>query len=278
MPFPFSVPRTRRPFFGKLVGTLMGFFIAGPTGALIGFILGHLRDLSPLIAAPVDSRRDAEARENGFSDRFEQSTYTMGVIVLSAKMAKSDGRVSRAEISAFRRVFSIDEAKVDEVGRVFDQARLTSEGFEPYAARLAQVFRYRKGVLEEILTGLFFIALADSRALSRAEDVFLRRVAGIFGFTENDYVRIAARAGVSFEAEEPTPKKSEEDEAYAVMGLPKTVTDWEVKKTYHALLRKHHPDRLIAQGLPQELIAQATEKMKRINVAYATISKARGMK
>jgi DnaJ like chaperone protein len=269
---------------GKIVGALVGFLIGGPTGAAFGFLIGHLRDVAPELARAVDDKNDAAAQKNGFSNRFQQSAYTLGVIVLSAKMAKSDGRVCREEIDAFRRIFKIDDDKVGEIGLIFDQARLTPFGFEPYAQRLAEVFRYRRGVLEEVLTGLIQIALADSPTLSSAENAFLRSVGAIFGFSESEFQRVLARgglsgaAGASHDTAADPPAPDPDREALALFGLPPTAPATQIKRTYHALIRKHHPDKLVAQGLPPELIAQATEKMKRINAAYAVLCKNRGIR
>lgn len=265
---------------GKVVGGVLGLVMGGPAAALVGFVLGHIHDTSP---ARVYSRQkqSSSSHQNdalfprSFSDSLQQATFTIGVIVLGAKMAKADGRVSREEIAAFRRVFHFANASTAEISRIFDQARQTTSGYEPYAARLAQVFRRHPAVLEEVLTGLFFVAIADQTGLSMPKVVFLRRVATIFGFTETDFFRIAARSGVRLPGQTQAVKR---DESFAVLGLPETASNQDIKRTYRVLIRKHHPDKLASQGLPPELMAQATEKMKRINAAYATICKARGIK
>lgn len=110
--------------------------------------------------------------------------------------------------------------------------------------------------------------------MSRPEIIFLRRVAVIFGFNEHDFTRIAARAGIRMTSVPPPPKK---DSAY-VLGLPTTASVKDIKHTYHALLRKHHPDMLLAQGRPADQVAEATERMKRINAAYSEICKMRDIK
>jgi DnaJ like chaperone protein len=143
--------------------------------------------------------------------------------------------------------------------------------------RLAQVFKYNNLILEEILTGLFIVAASDSMGLlSPAEANFLGRVASMFEFTVNDFVRIAARSGVRLPTRPSV--QTTRDMNYVVLGLPEDASPETIKKTYHALIRKHHPDRLAAQGLPQELVAQATEKMKRINAAYDAICKSKGIR
>jgi DnaJ like chaperone protein len=211
-----------------------------------------------------------------FTGNMQQAVFTSGVIVLGAKMAKADGRVTREEVEAFKRVFQVSPTHEEAVGRLFNQARRSADGFEPYALRLAQVFRHNPAVLEQVLSGLFIIASADQAGLSPAELSFLRNVASIFGFGPETFARIAAHSGVRLpEAEKP---RSEKDESYAILGIKAAATEDEIKTAYRALIREHHPDRLVAQGMPAEFIATATEKMKRINVAYDVVCKVRGIK
>ncbi len=262
-----------RQIAGKALGLGLGLIYGWLPGALIGLLIGHWFDKRQ--TAVMAARARSEGLLNpAMEDGLQQSTFTIGVIVLGAKMAKADGRVSHEEIAAFRRVFRVPDDQVAQVGNLFDQARLSADGYEPYAARLAQVFRAKPAVLEEILTGLFLVAVADSVGLSRAESIFLRRVATLFGFSVEEYARIAASSGVRLPDQPAAPR----NEAYAVLGLPETASAAEIKRTYRVLIRKHHPDKLVAEGLPPEMIAQANEKMKRINAAYDSLCKAKGIK
>lgn len=277
---------------GKIVGTLLGLLFGGPMTAILGFILGHLYDSRPKIVYRTagsyqrTGSNNQSYQSNPFDAGLQQSTFMIGVVVLGAKMAKADGVVTRIEIEAFRRAFSITDQEAAKIGRMFDQARESAEGYEPYALRLAQVFRNRPEVLETILSGLFAIAGADSAgAISQREADFLKRIAVMFGFSLQDFLRIAARAGArlpdgqdrssgSSRAGGSTPA----DDNYMILGVAQSASDDEVKKAYRTLIRTHHPDKLIAQGLPPEMIKQANEKMKRINAAYAEICKQRGIK
>lgn len=265
-----------RRFVGKFVGTVLGFALANAVGAVVGFIIGHLNDLQADLA---HRRRSRPVEQDYFPDfpmnKKQKSIFTISVIMLGAKLAKADGHVTREEVLAFRRVFRSPDSRLAEVGRLFDEARQTGEGYEPYAARLAQLFGHRSHILDEVLTRLFYIAIADSPRLSRMELLFLRRVSVIFGFTENDFNQIAARVGLKLESNQPPPKR---DTAYDVLGLPTTATNDVIKRTYRSLIRKHHPDKLLAAGLPADKVAQATEKMKTINAAYAEICKMRDIK
>jgi DnaJ like chaperone protein len=206
-----------------------------------------------------------------------QSIFTTGVVVLGAKMAKADGRVTRMEIEAFKKAFHIAADQEERIGRLFDEARRSADGFEPYAFQLAHTFRRNPEVLEEILTGLFAIAKSDVETLSPTEVNFLKHVAFIFGFDATAFARIAARSGARFAAE-AAPPPDPDAEAFTILGVAETASPDEVKKAYRDLIRKHHPDKLIAQGMPPEFVANATEKMKRINVAYDRVARLKGIK
>lgn len=265
---------------GKLTGGLLGLIAGGPFGAALGFIIGHVydnrRDLgwNPL-SNLVDSTSD-------FSGNVKQANFTIGVIVLGAKMAKADGRVTRAEIEAFKRVFQVSPAQEDKVGILFNRARTSAAGFEPYAFQLASSFKETPKVLEEILGGLFIIGAADNAGLSPAEIRFLKRVAVIFGFSSQDFARVAVRSGVSLSSDGKTdaPKapRNETEESYEILGLRSDASAEVIKAAYRALIREHHPDLLMAQGMAPEFMATANEKMKRINVAYDVICKIKGIK
>jgi DnaJ like chaperone protein len=212
-----------------------------------------------------------------YTQRSEGDVFMMGVIGLGAKMAKADGRVTHEEIAAFKRVFHINPAQEESIGELFDRARMRADGFEPYAFQLAQTFHHKQAVLEDILSGLFIIAGADYPHLHPKEITFLKRVSYIFGFNPDDFSRIAAKSG--FTQPPPAEKpKNQTSEAFILLGITETATAEQIKAAYRALIREHHPDKLAAQGKPASLIATATEKMKRINVAYDTVCKIRGIK
>jgi len=232
-------------------GAAGGAILGGPLGAIIGAVAGHY----------IGKRIS-----DGAGLATEQITFTIGVIVLSAKMAKADGHVSREEIAAFKQAFQVPEGEMKNVARVFNLARQEAAGFEPYARQLAKLFRDRPAILEELLYLLFHIARADN-VIHPAELDYLEKVAGIFGFD-----------GVAFErirAENLGPDKSD---PYAILGISREASVREIKTAYRKLIKEHHPDLLASQGLPEEFIEIATAKLAVINVAYDRIEKERGMK
>lgn len=248
--------------WGKIVGGAAGFALGGPLGALIGGLAGHAVD-QHFGQRAAEAARTGHGEAAGEIDGTRQIAFTIGVIVLGAKMAKADGRVTGDEIAAFREVFHVPPEEVPNVGWVFDRARRESEGFEPYAAQIAALFRRKPAVLEDLMAALFHIARADG-AIHEAEIDYLRRVAGIFGFDETAFARLRA-----------THLGPDPDDPYVVLGAAHDASDEELKKLYRKLIKDNHPDKLIAAGMPQEFVDLANEKLARINAAYDRIQQQR---
>lgn len=262
--------------WGKIIGGAAGLALGGPLGALLGAAAGHAVDR--MASAPADpSAQPGSARTGGarLHDRAggaeaEQAStrkvaFTIGVIVLSAKMAKADGVVTRDEIAAFREAFHVPEPEAANVARVWNQARRDVSGFETYANQIARLFSPAAPVLEQLLGSLLHIAKADG-VVHEKELAYLKRVAEIFGFDANAFQRLLTVHGAL-----------PEQDPYRVLGLSQDVSDATVKSTYRRLIREHHPDRLIAQGLPEEFVRQANDKMAAINAAYDRIAKSRSL-
>ncbi len=238
--------------WGKILGGVGGFAIGGPLGAIIGAVAGHA----------VDKMRAAKPQTE---DATKSIAFTIAVVVLGAKMAKADGTVTKEEIRAFKRVFKVPQHEVKNVARVFDQARKDSHGFEPYAQQIAGMFRDNAAVLEELLFCLTFIARADGD-LQEAETTYLRAVADIFGLDQAAFERVTA---IRHGPDDANP--------YQVLGVPPTISDDDLKSAYRQLVRDNHPDRLVAQGMPEEFIAVANQKLAAINVAYDKVAAERGI-
>ena len=242
--------------WGKVLGGAAGFAMGGPLGALIGAVAGHAVD--KMRGAPREGAEPADA------DATKRIAFTIGVIVLGAKMAKADGQVTQDEVSAFKEVFHVPPDEMRNVGRLFNQARRDSAGFEPYARQIGRMFQSNPAVLEELLDGLFHIARADG-AVTDDEVAYLEQVARIFGLGEAEWQRIrAANMG---------PDKSD---PYVILGVTREANDDEVKSAYRKLVRENHPDRLVAQGMPQEFVDLANERLATINGAYDRVRQQRG--
>lgn len=247
--------------WGKIIGGAAGFALGGPLGALLGALAGHAVDRHRQQSAPA-----VEGPETG-DERLatRQAAFTIGVIALGAKMAKADGHVSRAEIAAFKDVFRIPPEELKNVARVFDLAKRSTTGFEDYARQIARLFKPGSAVLEELLDGLFHIAMADGAA-HEAELAYLARVAEIFGFGAADFARIRE-----------SHLGPDEADPYRILGVSPDADPAAIKAAWKKLVRENHPDRLIGKGMPPEFVALATEKLAAINAAYDRIAKERNI-
>lgn len=241
--------------WGKILGGAAGFALGGPLGALIGAVAGHAVDRMSGGTATAEA-----------ADATKQIAFTIGVIVLGAKLAKADGQVTRDEVDAFKQVFRIPPEEMKNVGRVFDQARKNAGGYEPYAKQLARMFADNPAVLEELLGGLFHIARADGE-VSPDELGYLESLAVIFGFDAHDWDRIRA-ANVAAADSDP----------FRILGVERDADDAAIKAAHRKLVVENHPDRLVAQGMPPEFVEVANEKLARINAAYDEIRKLRGIR
>ncbi|MBF0679397.1 MAG: DnaJ family molecular chaperone [Devosia sp.] len=191
-----------------------------------------------------------------------EAAFTLALIALSAKMAMADGAVTASEVRAFNATVEIAKDQEPQVERLFNLAKQDVAGYDAYARKVARFFADTPETLEHVLDGLFFIATADGM-VHEAELDYLRSVSAIFGFDEVRFEQIAAQHVMLDESVDP----------YMVLGLTHDAPPEEVRRVYRQLVAEHHPDRLIAKGVPEELVDVATARMSAINLAYQAITK-----
>lgn len=185
--------------------------------------------------------------------------FTIAVIGLGAKMAKADGLVTRDEVTAFRQVFHIPKRDEEQAARVFNLARQDVAGYEVYAQTIARMFESDDVVLENLIEGLFYIAVADGH-YHPSENDYVHTVARMFGVNERAFRGLRTR----FVPDAPP-------DAYDVLGVTPEMPLEEIRKVWRAKVRETHPDQLMARGLPEEAITLATKHMVAINQAWETI-------
>jgi len=234
--------------WGSLIGGVVGFSFAGPIGALIGSMLGG---------------RMSSARRSGFHRSFAppQQVFAIALIILTAKLAKADGQVSKEELIAVKNKLKIPEHEVDQVGKIFNKAKEDSLGYEPYAQQIAQIYRNNLAVLDEVINILFYIAEADGK-VSESEIAMIKNIAIIFGISQSQ-----------FEGIRESRKSSDKLNPYIVLGCSSNDDFATVRKKYLQLSKEHHPDILMNKGVPKEVIEESKKKMRAINSAFDQIEK-----
>ena len=253
-------------YWGKIIGGVAGFAMGGPVGALFGAALGHAADQGalPNVAGrlgngiPFDSarhRRHAGPARAAIRRQRDRAGGQAGEM----RRPGEPGRDRR-----FQAQFQNPEENVREVGRMFDQARDSADGFEAYAVQLGEVFSDNRGLLEQVLAGLHQIARADGQINGREAD-YLQRVAQAFGLAP-DAARRAGQGGFATGMEE---------DPYKVLGVERKATSEAIRARWMALMRENHPDSLASRGVPEEFIAAASDRVARINAAYDVIKRER---
>lgn len=190
--------------------------------------------------------------------------FTMAIVALAAKLSKADGVSMRIEAEAFERMYRVPDEELSNVKHLFDLAKQDVAGFESYALQIADMLRDEPSLKREVLEGLFYIASADG-IIHEAEEAYLRRVAELFGIGADDFRRTRALF------------VRDEEDPYVLLGLPHDAAPDDIKAHYRKLVREHHPDTAIANGVPKEFVEQATRKLAAINAAYEIIARERGL-
>ena len=234
--------------WGSLIGGMIGLSLGGPFGMLLGSLIGG-----------KISRAKSRAGFGSFAQ--PQQIFALSLIVLSAKLSKADGQVSKEELIAVKDKLKIPENELDQVGKIFNKAKEESAGYQPYAQQIAQIYKGNINVLDEVINILFYIAEADGN-VSDSEFKMIEHIAQIFGLSE-----------IQFNSIKESRKSSEKLNPYVVLESKPDEAIEVIRKRYLKLSKEHHPDLLMSKGVPQEVIDESKAKMRAINSAWDQVQK-----
>ena len=241
--------------WGRILGGAAGFALGGPIGAIIGVMAG----------SAFDKRSKTNFNFSQINQNQKQQIFTISFIILSAKLAKSDGKVTEDEIRAFKEKFKIPKSEINKVGKIFNEAKKDVYGYKQIADQVGLLFSDNKVLLEELLNNLFYIAASDGQ-ISLKEIDLLKSISVSFKFSEKDFQRIFQ-----------TNLKNSDSDPYKLLGVSRSISDLDLRKKWIKLNKEHHPDNLIAKGMPKEFIKQSNKELAAINIAYDKIKEIRGI-
>ncbi len=255
-------------WWGKIVGGGFGFILGGPLGALMGIAVGHQLDKGLNIAELHEG--DTERVQLAF---FTATFSTMGYL------AKIDGQVSKSEIQMAESVMQQMSLNADQrkaAIELFNQGKQNDFPLDQVLVQFKKECHRRTNLLQMFLEILISTAFADQHLDQKEHDALIN-IAQTIGFSAGQLEQIiqmvTAQRQYSHQAQQ-TNKPSLND-AYAVLGVDKEISDAELKRTYRRLMSQHHPDKLVAKGLPEEMIKLANEKTSEIKSAYEQIKTSR---
>lgn len=267
-------------WFGKMLGGTVGLLMGGPLGAIAGAAIGHhLFDKDAVSDGPYFERgswqQDQAAGGRGRSGgaggmraaEQRQMGFFLALFSILGKLAKADGQITREEgekvVSFLDRMGVQGEMRRFAI-RVFNEAKSAEYSAADFARQFAELSHGRHDLRASMIDMLFQVALADGE-FHPAEERLIGEVAGILGISDTELTAIRRRY------------VDEADRAYAVLGLSPSASDDEVKQAYRRLVRENHPDRITSQGMPDEFAEYATERFQKIQDAWETIRRERGL-
>jgi DnaJ like chaperone protein len=264
-------------WWGKLLGGAFGYLLAGPLGALIGAALGHNFDKG--LGSNLRGQFEPGARER------VQTAFFTTLFSVMGYLAKADGRVSRDEIELARDVMrrmNLNQQMREAAIALFNQGKQPDFPLLDVLHQFRQECHRRRNLMQMFVEILMHAAHADGK-LDSAERGVLEQIRQELGFSTSEFQHIEALVrnarhfgGGGFGGETTASPRESLREAYEILGVGESASDAEVKKAYRRLMNQHHPDKLVAKGLPEEMIKLATEKTQEIKKAYDLVKKTRG--
>ncbi len=258
-------------FIGKLIGGLLGYSVAGPFGAVIGLLAGHFFD-------------------KGISGQFRmaspehlhkvQTVFFTTVYTVMGRLAKADGRISEAEIKQA-------EHLMGQMGLTSEHRREAIELFKKGAQADFDIesvlIDYKRDCSKHpklnhmLLVYMISIALADG-SIHPLEEQILKQVAHSLNINPHAFERLInqTRAQQHFSGQAAGATRADAlKDAYQALGVPDDVNDRTLKKAYRRQMSQYHPDKLIAEGMPEDMVKMATVKSQEVQAAYELIKKQR---
>lgn len=243
--------------YGKWIAGVLGWSVAGPLGAILGFGLGAVMD------DVISSSRSVEQMDGSTLRTGQRNSFLLSLMVLSSAVMKADGKVMRSELEYVKQFIrrNFGDYALPEAMRILRDILKKDVPVEEICAQI--VLNMPSSQRLQLLHYLCGLAASDSAA-SPAEMDMLRRIARGLRITEADMNSVFAMFGAGA------------DDAYKVLGIDRNASDDDVKKAYRSMAMKHHPDKVANLG--EDVRKAAEEKFKSIQNAYERIKKERGLK
>ncbi|SOD41058.1 co-chaperone DjlA [Nitrosovibrio sp. Nv4] len=255
----------------KIIGVLLGYYLFGIFGAFLGYIVGSFIDRYRAYGAGAI---------NPLTSAHRQKVFLETVFISMGKLAKADGHISQDEITHvedFMQKLGMSSEHRQLAIALFKQGSAPDFDIKPKLNEFMSVCGHTHSLKQMLLIYLIVMALADGR-LDAAEEGLLRDVALHLGYDQLAFRQLLDMVlNQSHFAGGQATSPTALDDAYKALGVTRESSDQEIKRAYRKLMSQYHPDKLMGQGLPEDMIAMATAQAQEVQTAYDLIKKSRNM-
>jgi DnaJ like chaperone protein len=259
-------------WWGKVIGGTFGFMLGGPLGAVLGASFGHQFDRGVSMQGGVQFAP-------GATERVQTAFFTATFSVMGY-IAKADGQVSRDEIA-------LAEAVMKQMGLspelrkgargLFSQGKQSDFPLDEILDQFRREVHRRRSLLRVFIEIQIQAAYADG-VMHTEERRALEHICARLGISQADFEALESMIRAQLHHRQTAPNRGPSlEDAYAILNIDKSATDAEVKRAYRRLMSQHHPDKLVAKGLPEEMMKVATDRTHEIRKAYEAVKEARDM-
>ena len=254
----------------SVLGGALGYMIGGPLGAMLGVAFA-----GNLSKGKSNFRGSASDYRPGDQQRV-QAAFFSSVFSVMGYIAKVDGKVSKSEILLAQQVMQhmqLSEDMQKAAKELFNQGKQKDFNLDEVLEQFRTESHRRTHLVRMFLEIQIQATYADGVFDDKEYDA-LKYIAQKLRFPIHELERLIQQFSVA----SGKSSKLTIDDAYVILGVDKSLTDKELKRAYRRLLAQHHPDKLVAKGLPDEMIKLANDKTQEIISAYELIKKHRGMR
>jgi len=253
----------------RILGAIAGYFVFGFFGIFIGYFVGSLIDRSIRLGV---------SGMNPFTAVRRQSVFLKTAFIMMGALAKSDGRISESEVShveEFMQKLGMNSQHRLKAITLFKQGATVDYDIHPQLNEFLAICGNADNLKQMLLIYLVIMGLSDGE-LNADEHGLLETIAARLGYNAlalDQLINMVMNRAHFADGQATSPYAL--DDAYKALGVDQNSTDEEIKRAYRKLMSQYHPDKLIGQGVPEEMIAIATEQAKEVQTAYNLIKKNR---
>jgi len=261
-------------WWGKALGGAFGFMLGGPLGALMGIAFGHNFDRGL-------SGMDKGSWQPGVDNDRIQAAFFTATFSVMGYIAKADGKVTRDEIRLAGEVMNhlgLNADMRESAKKLFNEGKSADFPIDEVLDQFKKETNRRTTLIQMFLEIQLQAAYADG-VMHPAEQEVLAHICQKLGIPLAQLKRLEEMLKAGFGNggyQQSGSSQTTLEDAYSILGADKSMSDAELKKSYRRLMSQHHPDKLVAKGLPEEMIRDATAKTQQIKSAYEQIKESRG--